>query len=444
MSSSPRHLAARFRFGQTIGVAFFSAVSGFLLQYAPSECVSVRAWAGEVSWKVPLGVGLVYLAYALFTVYRLRSRQQGDAEKDAPQQSIKKDSKTKNEEHEATPASSSSHSKVDYSEEVACSSAPSRKSSISSNITTSTSSSDISDQSASSNSSDGKKLRAACEAGGGPGADADEESPHSEEKSRNSDVATSSKELLSQGTNATKNASSREALASTKATTEKGALEGFLLVYNLFQILFNGGWCIAVALHIMAEQQPLLGAPLLWGSPDGTVDAGGCAFASVYMTYLLWLHYANKLVEFADTFFMIQRGKAAQQLSFLHVYHHLLMVFAWWAVLHEWPGGDAWFGAWVNSLIHVLMYMYYFVAALGVRIPVSVKKAMTRCQLVQFVICFVHACLCWYLASVPRHVCGLQLYVMVNMLLLFSNFYSKSYTKNSPKTGGAPATTKST
>lgn len=36
-----------------------------------------------------------------------------------------------------------------------------------------------------------------------------------------------------------------------------------------------------------------------------------------------------------------------------------LMMWAWFAVLKHWNGGDSWFGAWVNSFIHVIMY--YFV-----------------------------------------------------------------------------------
>ena len=62
---------------------------------------------------------------------------------------------------------------------------------------------------------------------------------------------------------------------------------------------------------------------------------------------------------------MIVRGKAAQQVTFLHVSHHAMMGFAWLAVLKYYPQGDAWFGAFANSLVHVFMYGYYCSAAQG-------------------------------------------------------------------------------
>lgn len=47
--------------------------------------------------------------------------------------------------------------------------------------------------------------------------------------------------------------------------------------------------------------------------------------------------------------------------------------------------------------------------------------------MLQFCICFAHACGCIYIESVPTMICLLQIYVMVNMLVLFGNFYRKQY-----------------
>lgn len=54
--------------------------------------------------------------------------------------------------------------------------------------------------------------------------------------------------------------------------------------------------------------------------------------------------------------------KKNKQISFLHVYHHFLLVWAWFFVCKFACGGDAYFGAIMNSFIHVVMYGYYFLS----------------------------------------------------------------------------------
>jgi fatty acid desaturase (delta-4 desaturase) len=71
------------------------------------------------------------------------------------------------------------------------------------------------------------------------------------------------------------------------------------------------------------------------------------------------------------------------------------------------------------------MYGYYLGASLG--IPCPWKKYLTMLQLGQFVVCFTHACMCWVRGLVPGWLCALQLWVMSNMLVLFTNFYMKQY-----------------
>mgnify|MGYP007114746174 CR=1 FL=1 len=81
-------------------------------------------------------------------------------------------------------------------------------------------------------------------------------------------------------------------------------------------------------------------------------------------------------------------ARIARLHRFLHVYHHVLLVWAWWSVLVVCPGersmhflalhlmcvdfalnegGDAYFGASINSFIHVIMYRC--VPSLACRFP---------------------------------------------------------------------------
>ena len=82
------------------------------------------------------------------------------------------------------------------------------------------------------------------------------------------------------------------------------------------------------------------------------------------MARACWLYFLAKILDFTDTFFFLA-CKKFQHVSNLQVVHHSLMpLYAW--ILARWlPGGHESFGGALNSLVHVFMYGYYFLAALG-------------------------------------------------------------------------------
>lgn len=120
------------------------------------------------------------------------------------------------------------------------------------------------------------------------------------------------------------------------------------------------------------------------------------------------------------------------QVSVLHVYHHVLMMWAWLYVCKLECGGDAWFGAFCNSLVHVFMYTYYGLAQLG--FTCSWKIYLTKIQLLQFCICMVHSAYVLYKGNMPPGLPLVQAFVMLNMLVLFSQFYRKTYSKSAGAT----------
>lgn len=97
----------------------------------------------------------------------------------------------------------------------------------------------------------------------------------------------------------------------------------------------------------------------------------------------VWWYYFSKLLEFSDTFFFILRKKD-KQLTFLHVYHHSTMFSLWWIGIKWVPSGSTFLPAMVNAFIHVLMYSYYGLSALGPKIAAYLwwKKYLTMLQLV--------------------------------------------------------------
>lgn len=133
------------------------------------------------------------------------------------------------------------------------------------------------------------------------------------------------------------------------------------------------------------------------------------------------IHYFSKFFDFFDTIIMILKQNW-RQVSFLHVYHHVSIVLVWGYLLQTGNGnGTAYFGAFINSFIHVLMYTHYTISILG--IPNPLKKALTLIQMVQFGMCLIHAVVVVLKENVlPSNFAYLQLAYHVIMLILFGNY----------------------
>ena len=190
-----------------------------------------------------------------------------------------------------------------------------------------------------------------------------------------------------------------------------------MIAYNMYQVVLNVWVVFGIARELAGHG--LKRSPRVWGNAHAaSADAFNLAF-------FVWVHSMNKYSELADTMFMLAREKW-EQVSFLHVYHHVLLLWCWAAVCELGPFGDSFFGALCNSAIHVLMYSYYLLAAL--KVPCPWKRYLTQAQMLQFCVCAGHALyvLLWE-GNAPAALPALQLFVMTNMLLLFGRFYAQKY-----------------
>ncbi|ESO12915.1 hypothetical protein HELRODRAFT_63042, partial [Helobdella robusta] len=143
---------------------------------------------------------------------------------------------------------------------------------------------------------------------------------------------------------------------------------------------------------------------------------------------VLWWYFFSKAIELFDTVLMILRKKN-NQVTFLHVFHHVSMLNIWWRVMVYIPGGLSYFGSALNCVVHVVMYTYYGLSVVPqLREHLWWKKYLTMFQLVQFVITFVHTCASLYVqCDFPVWGQWLMFYYMIIMLILFSNFYLHAY-----------------
>eukprot|EP01062_Namystynia_karyoxenos_P019346 TRINITY_DN17266_c0_g1_i1.p1 TRINITY_DN17266_c0_g1~~TRINITY_DN17266_c0_g1_i1.p1 ORF type:complete len:775 (+),score=231.93 TRINITY_DN17266_c0_g1_i1:106-2430(+) len=200
-------------------------------------------------------------------------------------------------------------------------------------------------------------------------------------------------------------------------------LRKYMWTYNMYQIAVNA-WCVWVFLRevVKAEHHPF---------------HVGVHETSYNIGFMIWVHYNNKFIELLDTFFIVF-NKKDHQLTFLHVYHHLLLLWSWWAVCKFGGcGGIAWASACINSAVHVLMYGYYFLASLGV--PCPWKEQLTRVQMGQFVGALCTAVYAYTRDIYPKSLALLNAAVMVNMLALFIPFYRSRYQRAKQAALAAPA-----
>ncbi|KAJ8380839.1 hypothetical protein SKAU_G00016170 [Synaphobranchus kaupii] len=154
---------------------------------------------------------------------------------------------------------------------------------------------------------------------------------------------------------------------------------------------------------------------------------------AVRMVATCWLYYFSKFIEMFDTIFFVLRKKNSQ-ITFLHVYHHAIMPFTWWFGVKFAGGGLGTFHAMLNCIVHVIMYTYYGLSALGPAYQRYLwwKKYLTTIQLIQFVLVTSHIGQYFFMKNCPYRfpifIYIIGLYGLV-FLILFINFWYHAYTK---------------
>jgi len=194
-------------------------------------------------------------------------------------------------------------------------------------------------------------------------------------------------------------------------------LQLILIAHNTLLIILNA--------HIMMRLwEPCTRYKIQCQPVDYSNDPVALASASG-----LWFFYISKMVEMMDSIFLLMKGKTGQ-LSFLHIYHHSSMFCLWWIGVKFVPGGSAVFGAFVNSIVHVIMYTYYLISALGPRFRKYLrwKKYLTLIQMCQFLAAVVMGINGLHIkCSFPLWMIYAMIFYMISFIALFGNFYYHTY-----------------
>ncbi|XP_061180324.1 elongation of very long chain fatty acids protein 4-like isoform X2 [Saccostrea echinata] len=199
-------------------------------------------------------------------------------------------------------------------------------------------------------------------------------------------------------------------------------LKWAVFFYNVGLVILNFYIFSQVVIHTYRAGYSYICQPVNYTNDENEVN----------IAKALWWFYFSKCIEMMDTFFFVLKKKN-NQISFLHVYHHATMFPLWWIGIKWVAGGQSFFGAMVNSLIHVIMYTYYGISALGPQYQKYLwwKRYLTMLQLIQFVTGIIHAAQSLYFkCDFPEWMHWALVFYAFTILLLFLNFYFHAYVKS--------------
>lgn len=197
-------------------------------------------------------------------------------------------------------------------------------------------------------------------------------------------------------------------------------INGIIQVYNILQVIV----CVYMV-HQALKYCYLQGYNLLCEPVDYSMSP-----RALHITRRVYFYYLIKILDLLDTVFFVLRKKQSQ-VTFLHVYHHAGMLALTWHAVKYFPGGHSIFLGAINSLVHVVMYSYYFVTSLKPEYKKNIwwKKHITQMQIIQFflIICHYLVLLVQPNCKYPKFTAVVIIPQNLFMLLLFTDFYMKAY-----------------
>ncbi|XP_074036575.1 very long chain fatty acid elongase AAEL008004 isoform X2 [Leptinotarsa decemlineata] len=149
------------------------------------------------------------------------------------------------------------------------------------------------------------------------------------------------------------------------------------------------------------------------------------------MVSTVYWYFISKFTEFFDTIFFIMRKKY-NQISTLHLIHHGIMPIGSWLAISLSPGGHVSFVPLLNTFVHIIMYSYYLLSAMGPSLKKYLwwKRYLTSLQIIQFVLIMVQSMQPLFTdCPYPRAISCWITCESVLFVFLFKQFYEETYKK---------------
>lgn len=108
------------------------------------------------------------------------------------------------------------------------------------------------------------------------------------------------------------------------------------------------------------------------------------------------------------------------------------MIINWWLGAGFVAGGQSWFVAMLNSFVHIFMYTYYGLSAIGPHMQKFLwwKRYLTGIQLMQFLAFVVHTGSNIVIdCDFPKGYSIAVFIYAISLIVLFGNFYYQTYSR---------------
>lgn len=198
-------------------------------------------------------------------------------------------------------------------------------------------------------------------------------------------------------------------------------LKGYIIFYNIFQVVA----CTLLVSKICSSKLPAL---KFWKC---VVGEPGSVLRKQF-DHLSILTFWLKVTELSETVVFVLRKKQ-RQVSFLHVFHHCSTISLVYQSKY-FSASSALYPIFLNSNVHIVMYLYYLMAAvLPAKIVAKLtplKKAITTIQMVQFFLILLQALVITLVGCyVPPMILAMHVLIICAFFYMFFDFYKKNYNK---------------
>ncbi|XP_003737008.1 elongation of very long chain fatty acids protein 5 [Galendromus occidentalis] len=203
-------------------------------------------------------------------------------------------------------------------------------------------------------------------------------------------------------------------------------LKPVVRVFNLSQVIANVWFsyrAITIAYRHYDEGHFSFGC-----NPPTSRDDLNSKEDSEMLVFCGLAYFWVRVLDLLDTVFFVL-AKKQSHVSFLHVYHHVVVVLTFYIYLRSGWSPSLFYVGVLNSIIHIVMYSYYFLSTFpGLRSYLWWKRYLTAMQIMQF--CIIALQLSWntvFNCGYPAVVCQYNLMQALIFLGLFTKFYVDSY-----------------
>ncbi|RWS13120.1 elongation of very long chain fatty acids protein-like protein [Dinothrombium tinctorium] len=204
-------------------------------------------------------------------------------------------------------------------------------------------------------------------------------------------------------------------------------LRSVIRIYNFIMMCFNGYFFVLCAYHTDFGLKTWGCHPIILKEADDMWH---------WKLKMIWFFLLSKFVDLLETVFFVLRKKDSQ-LSALHIFHHSIVPLDVWVGMRYSPSESACFFPFINSFVHMLMYLYYGLSTFGesMRPYLWWKKYLTQLQILQLSLISLH---CFHLVllpdcNIPKALFAIYLPQAILLVYLFVVFFIDTYAKNARK-----------